>query len=271
MKDHENRGGSVDSDILQGKADVLRVVRALAEQGSAPAAKRDRDPRPVQVQVRPVVAIRSERGQSKSSQQKEDSDLRPGSDRPEPAAIRDAEVEKTAKEEPTLADEKPSAAVAAESKDAVSPMAAAPEAAVESEAEQCEAPEAKCDALPRFKLAEQILAEQRRSASERRQRAAASEPVTRTYERRTRWGGDSGSEEQSWAFHGGSEQGTKPAVKCWAAADEDTMTPIQRKSLRNRGSGYRPIQRRRHVSTHLAGQFGALVRASSGQERTWCG
>lgn len=229
MKDHENRGGSVDSDILQGKADVLRVVRALAEQGSAPAAKRDRDPRPVQVQVRPVVAIRSERGQSKSSQQKEDSDLRPGSDRPEPAAIRDADVEKTAKEEPTLADEKPSAAVAAESKDAVSPMAAAPEAAVESEAEQCEAPEAKCDALPRFKLAEQILAEQRRSASERRQRAAASEPVTRTYEAQDTVGAVIREVKSNLGpSTAAASKATKPAVKCWAAADEDTMTPIQR-------------------------------------------
>ncbi|HPD48760.1 MAG TPA: hypothetical protein P5279_01475 [Anaerohalosphaeraceae bacterium] len=190
MTEQNNRPGSVDSDILQGKADVLRAVQSAAQGGgdrnSASKHTPDAEKKaPVQVEVRPVVAIRSDRERLSSAPPKDGGTAKPAEPeqkRPVAGAGSGTAAEKPQKD----AGDNAAPAVEKDGGSEAVKAVAEPEAeakAVAEAAANAETGELKSQSgggVPRFKLAEQILAEQRRNASERRQRSNAG-AGTRTY------------------------------------------------------------------------------------------
>jgi len=218
VKDQNSRPGSVDSDILQGKADVLKAVKALASQGSGPPSEKQNlnigDNGPIQVQVKPVIAVRSQGERPGGSQQTDATKAGQAAATghvvaASSAAARNAANDESAPAGKTHSDSQaagadksgqqqsspPSATEPDDSKS--SPKADAPstepggalkpaDPGTENQAAKAPPAPAKPQSgdtggVPRFKLAEQILAEQRRNASERRQRSNAGDGGSRPY------------------------------------------------------------------------------------------
>jgi len=242
VKEHDSRGRSVDSDILQGKADVLRAVRAIASQGSgADIANHNSEQeknKPVQVEVRPVVAIRSDRDRLSSAPQR-DTGVRPAQ------AAAKAEEAKTAEKTTVAArmdaDEVRSApdtaAIAADVSEVEAQGEAVSEAtepfeestaAVSESGDDIEPQAEENSGMPRFRLAEQILAEQRRTASERRQRSGAGDAGGKTYAARDTVGEVIREVKSNLASTRPVAEAKVKVAAGGAVMNEDGMTPIQR-------------------------------------------
>jgi hypothetical protein len=207
VKEQDSRPGSVDSDILQGKADVLRAVQATAPQVNngpmdAASANHGSDSgkkHTIQVEVKPVVAIRPDRDPQSGQPRKESAPPKPA--QPDPfaridaapsaptakEAVREASpasaAQKGANDRPSV--EAPKAVTAVQSGPEAGTPAASAAAPQAGAAPRSEAPEPMSSpnttAVPRFNLGEHILAEQRRAASERRQKSSPGDNAAQAY------------------------------------------------------------------------------------------
>lgn len=238
MTEQNNRPGSVDSDILQGKADVLRAVQSAAQGGgdrnSASKHTPDAEKKaPVQVEVRPVVAIRSDRERLSSAPPKDGGTAKPAEPeqkRPVAGAGSGTAAEKPQKD----AGDNAAPAVEKDGGSEAVKAVAEPEAeakAVAEAAANAETGELKSQSgggVPRFKLAEQILAEQRRTASERRQRSGAGDAGGKTYAARDTVGEVIREVKSNLASTRPVAEAKVKVAAGGAVMNEDGMTPIQR-------------------------------------------
>ena len=234
MREQNSRSGTVDSDILQSKADVLRAVQASAARisGNQDAGQRGEHcgMTPIRVNVRPVIAVRAEREQPGSPAADTPHDRFHKTESAINAATSPADMNEQfglAKSSPSLNEEsEPAAAVQMQSEDSLTAFGVPEETAEPDETRT------RGNGVPQFKLAEQILAEQRRAASGRRQRAGAGDAAARTYAAQDTVGAV--IREVKYNL-----QPSPPAVvdaavaarpQC-STAEKDGMTPLQREII----------------------------------------